>query len=134
MRQVRKMTPQKLTNGGVLIHELKKMGKALERDKRLGENRLFEAELQELIKTMRGTFFPAEGKEPLLGSKLAALPVIDDETVKELINTEKLSRYVSEEELDSLVPGKILPYKRRAEKPRFGRFRIYRENVCAERP
>ena len=97
------MTPQKLTNGGVLIHELKKMGKALERDKRLGENRLFEAELQELIKTMRGTFFPAEGKEPLLGSKLAALPVIDDETVKELINTEKLSRYVSEEELDSLV-------------------------------
>lgn len=97
------MTHSTLINGRRLRGKLKKMRRQLEEREDLRENRLFESQLQELTKTAAGQFFPLEDGMPPLGAKVAALSEISDESVCELIQKEKLTRYISEEELSSLM-------------------------------
>ena len=91
----------RVINGNALRPRLRGMRKRLEG--LLGENRLFERELQELIRTAGGQFFAARDKTPLLGGEVAALEEITDGTVAELIQREQQSRYIGEEELNSLL-------------------------------
>ena len=92
----------RVINGSRLRPRLKKMRKALESSGLLRENRLPERELQELIRTAGGQFFTARDKTPLLGEAVAELDEITDGTVAELIRREQQSRYIGEEELNSL--------------------------------
>ena len=93
----------RVINGAALRSRLRKMRKKLERIGLLRENRLFERELQELISTAASQHFPANDKTPLLGAGIALLDEISDKTVCELIQREQQTRYVSEEELNSLL-------------------------------
>lgn len=93
----------RVINGKLLRSRLKSMRKRLEQSGLLRENRLFERELTELIRTAAGQYFPAEDREPLLGERLAALDEINDGTVAELIRGEQQSRYIGEEELNSIL-------------------------------
>ena len=93
----------RVINGNALRSRLRKMRKALESSGLLRENRLFEREVQELIRTAGGQFFSAKDKTPLLGAQAAALDEITDSTICELIHREQQTRYVGEEELNSLI-------------------------------
>ena len=93
----------RVINGSRLTPRLRKMRKRPELSDLSRENRLFERELQELIRTAAGQYFPAADKTPLLGAEIAALEEITDKTVCELIQREQQNRYIGEEELNSLL-------------------------------
>ena len=93
----------RVINAGALRSRLRGMRKKLESSGLLRENRLLERELQELIRTAGTTYFPAKDKTPPLGASIAELDEITDSTVAELISGEQQSRYVGEEELNSLL-------------------------------
>ena len=93
----------RVINGNALRSRLRKMRRALEGGGALSENRLFQRELTELIRTAGGRYFPARSKTPLLGAAIAALDEITDKTVCELIHREQQTRYAGEEELNSLL-------------------------------
>lgn len=99
------MKKTEIINGGRLLKRLKRMESTLknwEKGEEFGDNRLFQREIRELIKTAREEFFPVSDGEPLLGSEMANLPKIDDNSVRELIQNISRSRYLGEEELKSL--------------------------------
>lgn len=99
------MEKRSIISGGKLLKRLKRMEstvKGWEKEEEFGDNRLFQREIRELIKTARGEFFPAEEGEPMLGTEVANLPKIDDAAVRELIENISLTRYLGEEELASL--------------------------------
>ena len=93
----------RVINGKSFTSQLRKMGRLLEKSVPLSENRLFQRELQELIRTAGGQYFPARDRTPLLGAEVARLDEITDRTVCELIQREQTTRYIGEEELDSLL-------------------------------
>ena len=93
----------RVINGSTLRSRLRGMRKALEGSGLLKENRLFERELQELIRTAGRQFFTARDKTPLLGAEVIKLEEISDRTVCELVYREQQTRYIGEEELNSLL-------------------------------
>lgn len=97
------MQKSEKVNGKSLIKELKKMEKAVANDKELQENRLFERELRELIRTASGQFFSVCGGIPVLGREVAALEDINDDTVSELLSKQLLDGYIGEDDINSLL-------------------------------
>ena len=93
----------RVINGRALMPRLRGMRKALESSGLLRENRLLERELQELIRTAGAVYFPTRDKAPLLGEQLARLDEMTDSAAAELIQGEQQTRYIGEEELNSLM-------------------------------
>lgn len=107
----RKNSTNTAVRGTIFLKSLKKTEKLLRGDKILNENHLFEREIKGLIKAAPYMYFTlkeshkenADESLPALGEEVSELKDINDKTVSELIYTLSQTRYVSEEELSSLI-------------------------------
>lgn len=97
------MQNKKITCGKSYIRQLKQMEKDIKENDPLQENRLFERELKGLISSASSQFFTQTDGKPQLGSEIAALEEINDETVTELVSLSSKNRYVGEEDINSLL-------------------------------
>ena len=102
------MSQSNILCGKALIKELKQSAKALKGCPPLWDNRLFERELTELIKTAKDQYITVSENKNILGERLSSLPVINDDTVSRLIAELSQSGYIGEGDIDSLLwQGKL---------------------------
>ena len=80
--------------GKTLLKELRQAAKALKGCPPLWENRLFERELTELIKTAKEQYITVSENKIILGEKMLSLSDINDSTVSQLIEELSQSSYI----------------------------------------
>lgn len=97
------MQKTKITCGKSYIRQLKQMEKAIKENDPLQENHLLERELRGLISSAPTQYFTEAEGLPQLGSEIAALDEINDETVTEQVSLSSKNRYVGEEDINSLL-------------------------------
>lgn len=89
--------------GKTLLKELRQAAKALKGCPPLWENRLFERELTELIKTAKEQYITVSENKIILGEKMLSLSDINDSTVSQLIEELSQSSYIGEGDINSLL-------------------------------
>lgn len=97
------MQNDEITGGKSYIKMLKSLERDIKKNEGLQENRLFEREIQELIKTAGLWHFASRDGMPLLGTEIARLDKINDESVESRVALSSETRYVGEEDISSLL-------------------------------
>lgn len=97
------MAKSKAVCGKFYIKQLKNMERELSLYPPLWENRLFEREIKELIKTAKDKYITVNDKKMTLGEQVSQLDDINSENVKDLLYKYSQIQYVGESDINSLV-------------------------------